>query len=84
MRLTGLFLLLTVFFAPTAAWGESELASGLVNPGFHEQPAWFKHSFLDLKDDIWEAAAEQKRVILYFYQDGCPYCAKLLRENFAL
>jgi len=22
-------------------------------------------------------------LILYFYQDGCPYCAKLLRENFA-
>jgi thioredoxin-related protein len=23
-------------------------------------------------------------VVLYFYQDGCPYCAKLLRENYAL
>jgi thioredoxin-related protein len=21
-------------------------------------------------------------VVLYFYQDGCPYCAKLLQENF--
>ncbi|MFQ5644948.1 MAG: thioredoxin family protein, partial [Thiogranum sp.] len=60
------------------------LQAGLVNPGFHEQPAWFKHSFLDIREDISEAAAQGKRVLLYFYQDGCPYCKKLLETNFAL
>ena len=61
---------------------EGELSQGLVNPGFHEKPAWFKASFLDLREDVQEAAAQNKRVILYFYQDGCPYCAKLLQDNF--
>lgn len=61
---------------------EGRLPPGLQNPGYHEQPAWFKASFLDIREDVAEAAAAGKRLILYFYQDGCPYCAKLLRENF--
>ncbi|NEV63656.1 thioredoxin family protein [Thiorhodococcus minor] len=61
---------------------EGRLSPGLQNPGYHEQPAWFKASFLDIREDVAEAAAAGKRLVLYFYQDGCPYCAKLLRENF--
>ena len=67
-----------------AAGVESALERGFVNPGFHDKPDWFKHSFLDLREDVSEAAEEGKRVVLYFYQDGCPYCAKLLNENFSL
>ena len=59
------------------------LAPGLVNPGYHEPPAWFKESFLDIRDDVAEAAKAGRRLMLYFHQDGCPYCAKLLRENFS-
>jgi thioredoxin-related protein len=47
-----------------------------------DQPAWFKESFLDIREDIAEAAKAGRRLMLYFHQDGCPYCAKLLRENF--
>jgi len=61
-----------------------QLHEGLVNPGYHEQPDWFKQSFLDIREDIREATAQGKRLMLYFYQDGCPYCAKLLDTNFAL
>ena len=57
------------------------LNSDMVNPGYHEKPAWFKESFLDLREDVEEASENKKRVILYFYQDGCPYCAKLLQDN---
>lgn len=60
------------------------LEAGMVNPGYAEKPAWFANSFLDLRDDVAEAAASGKRVMLYFYQDGCPYCKKLLDTNFAL
>ncbi|MDH5514582.1 MAG: thioredoxin family protein, partial [Gammaproteobacteria bacterium] len=60
------------------------LESGMVNPGYEEKPAWFASSFLDIRDDVSEAAAAGKRVMLYFYQDGCPYCKKLLDTNFAL
>jgi thioredoxin-related protein len=84
--LSGLLLALTLLAAP--AWGASgpgpaELAPGLVNPGYQEKPDWFKSSFLDIREDIAEAAANDRRVVLYFYQDGCPYCAKLLQEALA-
>jgi thioredoxin-related protein len=67
-----------------AAGSGEGLERGLVNPGFHEKPGWFKNSFLDLREDLEEAKAEGKRLILYFHQDGCPYCAKLLNENFSI
>ena len=45
-------------------------------------PAWFKNSFLDLRDDIKEAAAANRRLMIYFGQNGCPYCKKLMEVNF--
>ncbi|MDH5472938.1 MAG: thioredoxin fold domain-containing protein [Gammaproteobacteria bacterium] len=61
---------------------EGQLEAGMVNPGYHEQPAWFKNSFLDLNEDIAEAKENGKRLMLFFYQDGCPYCKKLFEDNF--
>ena len=81
-KLITVIYFLSISAATYAASPEGKLASGMVNPGYHEQPAWFKQSFLDIQDDIEEAANQDKRLILYFYQDGCPYCAKLLRDNF--
>ena len=46
-----------------------------------EYPAWFKASFLDLREDIDEARKSGKRVILMFTQDGCPYCSALVERN---
>jgi thioredoxin-related protein len=76
--------LIAMFWSPMtfAAAGDGGLEAGMVNPGFHDKPAWFKESFLDIREDIAEAADEGRRVLLYFYQDGCPYCAKLLHDNF--
>ena len=48
------------------------LAAGLINPGHEEKPAWFKVSFLDLFEDISEAAENNKRLMVYYYQDGDP------------
>jgi len=61
---------------------EGELSAGMVNPGHEEHPAWFKVSFLDLFEDIEDATDSNKRLMIYYYQDGCPYCKKLLQENF--
>jgi thioredoxin-related protein len=47
-----------------------------------EPPAWFRQSFLDLDEDVREAAANHKRVMLYFHQANCPYCSLLVKENF--
>jgi len=68
--------------APTAAAGNDETLTELQNPGYQAKPNWFKNSFLDIREDVAEAADDDKRVILYFYQDGCPYCTKLLQDNF--
>lgn len=64
-----------------AADPRSGLDAGLVNPGYHEQPRWFKQSFLILREDIDEAARRGRRLMVYFYQDGCPYCLKTLQDN---
>lgn len=46
-------------------------------------PRWFSDSFLDLKEDVAEAARAGKRLMLYFGQDGCPYCRELMSTNFS-
>ncbi|MBC8494031.1 MAG: thioredoxin fold domain-containing protein [Candidatus Thioglobus sp.] len=47
-----------------------------------ELPNWFKATFMDFSEDLEEAADEGKHVMIYFHQDGCPYCAKLVQDNF--
>lgn len=46
-------------------------------------PPWFATTFLDFREDIADAAREHKRLLVYFGQDGCPYCAKLMGVNFS-
>lgn len=82
----GLYLLMICFSlvsSPAFSKEEGELGEGMVNPGFHEKPEWFKNSFLDLDDDVIEATDAGKKLIVFFYQDGCPYCKKLLDDNFS-
>jgi thioredoxin-related protein len=89
INLTAVLALLLVMVAATATAtatepvANDELQPGMVNPGYHEPPDWFKNSFLDIREDIQDAAAQDRRVLLYFYQDGCPYCKKLLDTNFS-
>ena len=47
-----------------------------------DPPAWFADSLLDVREDVAEAAREGKRLMLYFGQDGCPYCKQLMEVNF--
>ena len=47
-----------------------------------EPPAWFSESLLHMPDEVKDAAAQGKRVMLYFGQDGCPYCKRLMDVNF--
>ncbi len=75
-------LCISAFLMIPALAAEEKLQAGMVNPGYEEKPSWFKDSFLDIREDVAEATASGKRLILYFYQDGCPYCSKLLKDNF--
>jgi len=45
-------------------------------------PAWFAQSLLILPEEIADAAKENKRVMLYFEQDGCPYCKRMVEVTF--
>ncbi len=77
-----LTLLLVVFMSSTANSSDTQQGRFL-GAETAEKPAWFKDSFLEFEDDVTEASASGRRVMLYFHQDGCPYCARLIEENFA-
>jgi Thioredoxin-related protein len=38
---------------------------------------------MDFSEDLEEATDENKHVMIYFHQNGCPYCAKLVEDNFS-
>lgn len=44
-------------------------------------PAWFKESFLDIREDVQEARDGGRRVLLFFHQNGCPYCNLMVERN---
>ena len=54
----------------------------VASPHAIDIPRWFTDSFLDLREDVRDAARDGRRVMLYFGQDGCPYCAELMRSGF--
>ena len=45
-------------------------------------PSWFKPSFLDFPEDVREAAAAKKHLMIFVTQNGCPWCKKLVEVNF--
>ena len=50
--------------------------------GLHKQP-WMRDTFKDLREDLEEANAEGKRLVLFFEQRGCIYCSKMHEEVFS-
>ncbi len=54
-------------------------------PSAAELPDWFKQSFLDLREDLKETVKAGKQgIMVYFGQDHCAYCHRLLQVNFGL
>ncbi len=45
-------------------------------------PDWFKVSFLELHNDAREAEHDGKQLLLFMHLENCPYCKKVLDENF--
>ena len=45
-------------------------------------PEWFAETFLEVREDAAEAAKEGKRLMLYFWLEGCPYCKQLESVTF--
>lgn len=45
-------------------------------------PDYFKDSFLDFREDAEEASDAGKHMLVFVDLKGCPYCAKMLEDNF--
>ena len=73
----------SIFLLISSTAGSAEKAPMLGGKSF-EIPDWFKTSFLDISEYVAEAAESNKRVLLFFHQDSCPYCAKFIDTNFAM
>lgn len=50
--------------------------------GLHK-PAWMRDTFKDLSEDLADANAEGKRLMVIFEQRGCIYCTKMHEEVFS-
>jgi len=70
------------FFVFSSAYAAEE--TGKITGGINfEIPSWFKTSFLEIAEDSKEAQEEDKHVMLFMHLNGCPYCNKMVSENFA-
>ncbi len=70
-------LCLTAAFLPP--WALAQVPS----PHAIDIPPWFTEGLLEIPDDVRDAARQGKRLMLYFGQDGCPYCKALMQTNFS-
>ncbi len=53
----------------------------LGDDGLHK-PTWLRDTFKDLSEDLAEANAEGKRLLVIVEQRGCIYCTKMHEEIF--
>lgn len=79
MKVQSFWLLILLLFVG----GAMGVEQGKITGGkMSEHPDWFKESFLDIVEDVAEAADEDKHVILFMHLNGCPYCFRMTEENF--
>ncbi|MFN4203033.1 MAG: SoxW family protein [Tabrizicola sp.] len=68
--------IVAAFLSPLPA-----IAVELGDDGLHK-PAWLRETFKDLRDDLAEANAEGKRLMVIFEQRGCIYCTEMHEKIF--
>ena len=56
-------------------------AAELGDDGLHKEP-WMRDHFRDMREDLAEANAEGKRLLVIWEQRGCIYCKKMHEEVF--
>lgn len=76
-RLFTLFAALCISALPAFASDNVPLG----DDGLHK-PGWLRETFKDLRDDLAEANAEGKRLVLIWEQRGCIYCTKMHTDVF--
>ncbi len=79
-RLKSILVALAVLLAaPAQGHGPAELG----DDGLHKAD-WMRDTFKDLREDLAEASAEGRRLMLLIEQRGCIYCKKMHEEVFPL
>ncbi len=73
-----LFLLIAAL-----VFAQQTLAADLGDDGLHKAP-WMRDTFKDLGEDLAEATAEGKRLMILIEQRGCIYCQKMHEEVFVV
>jgi thioredoxin-related protein len=73
-------LVAAIFASLTIASG---VRAQVVAPYAIDIPPWFVESFLDFREDVADAAKDGRRLMIYFGQDGCPYCRQLMVTSFS-
>lgn len=75
IKYVAIFLISIVFSSVSAM-------ANIGEDGLHKQE-WFSSTFRDVAEDIAEAKAEGKRLVIIFEQRGCIYCRAMHEKLFA-
>ena len=67
----------------TCVFVTSTFAANIGDDGLHKA-TWMRDTFKDLNEDLAEATAEGKRLIILVEQRGCIYCKKMHEEVFVV
>lgn len=81
IRLIHVFVI-CIAFSAQYSYANTVEPGKIVGGKISELPEWFKESFLDITEDIEEAADENRHLMLYMHLTGCPYCYKMVEEGF--
>lgn len=76
---TILFIIFLTFNTASinAAQADSELTASVMGDDGLHKPDWFSLTFKDVAEDLADASAENKRLVIVFEQPGCIYCQKM-------
>ncbi|MCA0044540.1 thioredoxin family protein [Celeribacter litoreus] len=69
----------TILALGLSAFAFPALAVEMGDDGLHKTP-WQRDTFKDLREDLEEANAEGKRLLVMIEQRGCIYCTKMHEE----
>ena len=72
-------VLAMLFASPTVSANDKGVLTGGQK---YDLPGWFSHGFLEFDEEVAEANEAGKQVIAFFHLDECPYCVRMLDENF--
>ena len=75
--MTRIFAILTALMLALPVWAEAPMG----DDGLHKA-TWMRDTFKDLREDLDEANAEGKRLMVIIEQRGCIYCDKMHKEVF--